>query len=64
MMAKLTHTLVHAKAFLKVTALFDFENIPKSRAKTIIIKPIKKVKKVISELMVKDARLVKTLVFD
>jgi len=64
MMAKLTHTLVQANAFLKVTALFDFENTPKSRANTIIIKPMKKVKKVISELMIEDARLVKTLVFD
>jgi hypothetical protein len=63
-MAKLTHTLVHANAFLKVTALFDFEKTPKSRDNTIIIKPMKKVKKVISELMIDAARLVKTLVFD
>ena len=63
-MAKLTHTLVQANAFLNVTALFDFENTPKSSANTIIINPMKKVKKVISELMIKGARLVKTLVFD
>ncbi len=63
-MAKLTQTLVQERAFLNVTALFDFENTPRSRAKTIIIKPMKRVKKVISELMIESARLVKTLVFD
>jgi hypothetical protein len=62
-MAKLTQTLVHANAFLNVTALFDLENTPRSRAKTIIIKPIKKVKKVISELIIKATRLAKNLSF-
>jgi hypothetical protein len=63
MMAKLTQTLVQAKAFLNVTALFDFEKTPKSKANTRIIKPMKKVKKVISEPMIDAARLVKNLSF-
>lgn len=62
-MAKLTQTLVQANAFLKLTALFVFENTPKSSARTMMMKPMKKVKNVISELMIEATRLVKNLRF-